>query len=431
MRIRLGMPLLLVLGGLVACGPAPEPPADYGDAPDGDLGMGTGYYGFSGSGFGVYTLVSQNGPADFPTVGTDAVAGPFHLDVDDFWIGPMFVAPTTAATAPSVEAGATDPLDPDGSPNLTAVPQAADNDFEGPPVSAIVLIIVVAVPPPAIFLSSASVLSFPAGDEGAAYWNVLIDLNQSGTWDNTLEWVAQDIFFPLIPNSSQFLVSPAFQWPTAGGGFGRLVFPEWARNMVTDRSVRSSVQLQQAPPIQYWDGRGPAGGFAYGEVEDYFIEWSPIGPMYVSLPPTLRDRPGAAQFASTRPQEPGQQAPAPFLRDLAHVTCPEEMAAGETVACELGEPAVGAVTLVCVPDAETGGVAAGSVRLESDGSPTGSIESEACGIDAQLEGGTLSVSVQQAATGTAILVIGEVADPSLRRGSDEVLIAGGARISIP
>ena len=51
--------------------------------------------------------------------------------------------------------------------------------------------------------------------------------------------------------------------------------------MVTSESVRDKVGSG-------WDGRGPEEGFAVGEVEDYFVEWQPIGQILPNPPQPIQ-----------------------------------------------------------------------------------------------------------------------------------------------
>lgn len=267
--------------------PTPIPPADlgdYGDAPDGDHNMDTGYYAPAGSPF-YMTYASAGVSADFPTFGNDPIPGPFTIDVDEFWIGPLF-GESSAADIPSIEDDVNDPLDPDGVSNLMLSAGRADCDRENgthnpaangcspvPPYSIPMnarLMIMFGYPPLGIWITSITA-SETMTYEGPIYWNFLFDLNQDGSWDGSDEWIARDVRVSLAPGETVTLISPAFRFPTSGTPWGRLKFPLWARSMVTSESVQDALGTSS------WDGRGPADGFEVGEVEDYFVEWQPIG----------------------------------------------------------------------------------------------------------------------------------------------------------
>ena len=193
---------------------------------------------------------------------------------------------------------------------------------------------------------------------------------------------------------------------------------------MTDAPVSSTVTP--------WDGRGPAGGFEFGEVEDYSLEWMPVGQMFAAVLPE-RDpgrRAPTVRFASAAAQQPQETIQAPFVGDLVQFSCPESIGAGEEVTCEIAGPPPDTVTVVCVPDGQSGGAAAGAIHLSVDDSPMGSIEEEACTLEAELASGTLTLALERAAPGAALLVFASAQDRGLRRGSPGVEVTGGARIVV-
>ena len=273
--------------------PTPIPVlADYGDAPDGDQNMDTGYYGLSGGPW-VFTYGNAGISAGFPTMGEDPVPGAFTNDVDQFWIGPLYSGSNLADT-PSREDDADDPLDPDRVPNLQTPGGRADCDKENgthdpastgcmpvPPWSIPMnarISIFFGYPPLGVWLTAAHASENMTYD-GPIYWNLAIDLNQSGAWDSGDEWVVRDEVFYLGPGETEVLLSPAFRVPASGMPWGRINFPFWVRSMVTSESVKDKLGSGN------WDGRGPEEGFAVGEVEDYFVEWRPIGQILPNPPP--------------------------------------------------------------------------------------------------------------------------------------------------
>jgi hypothetical protein len=349
-------PVLIVLAALtmaaITCGPfgpretpTPEPSgpgfADYGDAPDGDNGMDTGYYGFTGGPF-VFTLNSMGVPASFPTAGDDPVPGPYTLDVDEFYIGPL-IGGATASDIPSLEDDVFDPNDPDGPPNLNNA--KADCDKENgthnpsgtgcqpvPPYSIPMngrLSIVFGFPPLGVFITSVTV-SDTVNVEGPAYWNFLVDINQDGRWGQG-EWVAQDVPVNLVPGTTQTLISPAFRLGTSGAPWGRINLPFWARSMVTLDRMRDTFGTN-------WDGRGVDGGFSHGEVEDYFIEWQPLGQRF----------PGGGGGGAGGD---GETQCGPEL--MTSFSCPETIDVGTTMSCDFEMP-VEELFIACVPNNESG-----------------------------------------------------------------------------
>jgi hypothetical protein len=118
--------------------------------------------------------------------------------------------------------------------------------------------------------------------EGPVYWNLLIDLNQNGEWDGGEEWVVRDKVIALTPGEHETLISPAFKVPTSGSPWGRINFPFWVRSMVSSESVKDKVGSGN------WDGRGTDDGFEIGEVEDYFVEWRPIGQILPNPPQPIQ-----------------------------------------------------------------------------------------------------------------------------------------------
>jgi hypothetical protein len=306
--------IALILAGL-ACGlpfrggpaptasntPAPQPSAtatqpptvgDYGDAPDGDRGLDSGYYAPVGGPF-LFTYQNAGVGGNFPTMGDDPVPGAYTLDVDEFWIGPLY-GPSRTQDIPSREDDADDPNDPDTIANLDINAGASDCDAENGshnpaasgcqsvpaysmPMNAR-LTILFGQPPLGIWITSVTAHE-TMGYSGPVYWNLLFDLDQDGAWDGPGEWIARDVEVDLGPGETETLISPAFQFPTSGAPFGRLNFPYWVRSMVTSESVQDVLGGSG------WDGRGPENGFAVGEVEDYFVEWQPIGKKYPDKEP--------------------------------------------------------------------------------------------------------------------------------------------------
>lgn len=245
--------------------------------------MDAGYYGASGGPF-IFTYTGTGTSADFPTMADSGIPGPFTRDVDQFWIGPLFGF-TSDDDIPSIEQDADDPADPDRVPNLNLPAGKADCDRENGthnpagtgcqpvrpfsiPMNAR-LVIAFGYPPLGIWITAVHA-SESMTYSGPIYWNLLVDLNQDGSWGNG-EWIARDVNVSLAPGETKVLVSPPFRFPAGNTPWGRLNFPFWVRSTVTSEKVEAVVGTNS------WDGRGVEEGFQTGEVEDYFVEWQPIG----------------------------------------------------------------------------------------------------------------------------------------------------------
>ena len=417
--------------------PPPDPLADYGDAPDPDQSMDTGYYAPVPVAGAPLVMVYMNAGIDaqFPT---DLVGppGPYTLDVDNFWIGPIATPPflivpgiglvpgaaPNPADIPSVEAGPYDPADPDGPSNLEEIPPStattkADCDKENsthmpqigaglnggicnpvPPYTIGMngrLFIVVGNPPLALFMTR---IWFNVGgaDMEGVYWNALFDTDQSGEWNSGPgrdEWPARDILVPIMP-PSRLVISPAFEWGSSGNPFGRLLFPVWARSMVTDTRVADAVPVA---PNDY-HGEGPAGGFAMGEVEDYFIEWTPIGQMLGA---------GGPGGGPGGPGGGGGGGDADANReglseDLTSFEGPDAVPVGEAVRFVVSNGT--GVSIVCLPHDSGGPVEA--FDLSNDGLEIpicGGYEAEATASFAE---SAVTVNVETGPDGLTLLLVG-------------------------
>jgi hypothetical protein len=202
--------------------PDPAPAGDYGDAPEGGP---TNYA----------SLFAQIG--QFPTLFSSD--GARTLIVDEAYLG----------SAASSEAGANDPADPDGVPNLTN----ADSD------DGIVdfFITLTSIPPPTTLTVE---VTAPGGSPGGTYYlNAIIDLNMDGEWggqgaNGELEWVVQNQAVQVTPGATTPFTSPPF-------GFAN-------GNLLPDGAFMRIALTKEMVPAN-WDGTGE---FSSGEIEDHFIE---------------------------------------------------------------------------------------------------------------------------------------------------------------
>jgi len=216
------------------------PTADYGDAPDGQ----DAYYGVLGR---------------FPTLYNTSNSlfsrpGGHTLNIGEETIG-FNVSP---------EVDANDLNDPDLVPNLVD----ADSDER---------FYVLASGGNARLAVTVSVSA--GAPDITRYINVLIDLDQSGNWSDSIyakEWVAINLPVDVDPGTSRTIITPEFPW----GIQSVPPPPVWMRVALTREQVDETLFANAGG----WDG---SGQFEYGEIEDYFAflmdnpplpEWVPVWP---------------------------------------------------------------------------------------------------------------------------------------------------------
>jgi|GEM_PF-2074936 len=114
----------------------------------------------------------------------------------------------------------------------------------------------------------------PTTPDVPAYANVVVDLNQSGVYgDGALEWTLTDEPLQYMPGQVQTLITePFFPVPIAVVG-GPVV--NWAALPFWTRFTVGSEQISFAFPGGDWDGSGEAGGYDYGETEDWVVFGDP------------------------------------------------------------------------------------------------------------------------------------------------------------
>jgi hypothetical protein len=213
-----------LLATVVACSSHSEvpsnpdaPPGDYGDAPDGKP----------------LDPVRGGKTGAFPTASKDAGR---VLDVNKAWLG----------AKATVEAGADDPRDPDGRPNLEY-----DRD-DGLTEMMVAL--------DAGKATAELTLDVVVDDASQKYWlNVLVDLNGDGRWGGSVaggadEWAVQNFAVDMGDKRRARVKLPKFAFENGAD------VPEsaWMR-----------VALTNALAPKAWDG---SGQFAAGEIEDYLVE---------------------------------------------------------------------------------------------------------------------------------------------------------------
>ncbi|MBK7199937.1 RHS repeat-associated core domain-containing protein [Candidatus Amarolinea dominans] len=216
---------------------------DVGDAPD-----STNHYGAS--------MVAYTGPpavtAAFPTVydpDLGAPYGPMHrYPRSDAWLGAWVSQENDADLIPDEDGPDWPNLDPPTPPGLSN----RDDYDEGVTPSSINL--------PHCGLTSFTYTVTVAGGWRTRYVNVWFDWNRDAAWDDTMncggnntapEWAVQNLALTLGPGAYT-LTTPAFRaWKPEPKA-------QWMR-----------ITLSEAPFALNSVGDGPAGGFRYGETEDY------------------------------------------------------------------------------------------------------------------------------------------------------------------
>ena len=222
---------LLLAGALVA--PSLQS-ADFGDAPD---GTDTFYPVDPGNS----AVIGQ-----FPTLLLSN--GARHANLTDCWLG-------GPGSAPSSEADANDPTDPDGLANLVN----NDANDDGLPVIPFYFDLNSATPTATVTVKITVAAGAP---DIPRVLNMLIDWDQSGNWQNPTsgapEWAVNNYAVNVTPGTTE-LISIPITWDSNAG-----IFPQifWTR-----------LTLSQSPifPASFSDGWDGSGSFSYGETEDFLF----------------------------------------------------------------------------------------------------------------------------------------------------------------
>jgi hypothetical protein len=223
--------------------------ADLGDAPDSSNSV-------AGA---VMSTYPGNVTANFPTVylAGSPPYGPLHLRPRDmFFLGKWVSLEKEADIGPDEDV--VNNLDPVGN---IANQDSVDDGLELP----------IAMPSCQDTTLNYTV-TVTAAAPVPAYVNVWCDWNRDGDWDDELvcpdgsvvpEWVVQNDM-PLLPGPGTYMfTSPPFRsWHPAGGETD----PLWLRITIAEQPWQPIVA---GPAV---GGAGPAGGYEYGETEDYYIE---------------------------------------------------------------------------------------------------------------------------------------------------------------
>jgi Concanavalin A-like lectin/glucanases superfamily/SdrD B-like domain/GEVED domain len=232
------------------------PTGDLGDAPDS-----------SNNAPGSPQMTAYPGtPAHFPTVFNSIPPGPRHLQPKAVaWLGPNVTFEDEADVGP----------DQDPSNNIIPILDQANKDLRddglvSPPVL------------PTTFCSQVTFtysVSFAAVTTQPLYVNVWFDFNQDGDWEDSgrcavgptttgllSEWAVQDQVIPASSGPAQLTVTtPLFMAQRLDAAKD-----VWMRITLSDQPALDPDGLGPLKP----DGRGPGGGFKYGETEDYLLRSS-------------------------------------------------------------------------------------------------------------------------------------------------------------
>jgi len=150
----------------------------------------------------------------------------------------------------SLEKGAVDPQDPDGTPNLV------DSDIDDG--------LSVTLQSDGSLAISVHIEVATDATAGTRYLNAVYDVNRDGEWRNTphsTEWIVKNRSIRLDPGESVDVTIPV---PIGQDWIASISEPRWLRLVLADRQISESLYAS----IGGWDG---SGQFAHGEVEDYKI----------------------------------------------------------------------------------------------------------------------------------------------------------------
>ncbi len=233
--------------------------ADAGDAPDSTNSAGAAMFAYPGV------------TANFPTALNAAPLGPLHLNTTPaYWLGRSY-------------SGENDPessADEDGFSNISPATGEDDRDQQDNGLNLPAGFEACQVYQLPVQVTSARDLS--AGTN--AYLNLWVDWDRSGDWGQSLtsqcstvisEWAVQNQVITITQvGEQQVFTTTAFV----------------AANAMSDKDLWLRVSLSDAPAPNA-DGRGAAGGYNFGETEDFRLEGAPVLPDILP-PPVL----AAAEF---------------------------------------------------------------------------------------------------------------------------------------
>jgi hypothetical protein len=257
-----------ILVGLPANTRADEILGDLGDAPDSTNHPGAAMLAYPGV------------PAAFPTVYdpmTGFPSGPLHLNVKtDSWLGQTV----------SAEHDADLPFDADGILNIRPVANDPDNDWFDDGVFPANAGGVIALPQCQPTMFNYIVTGAPAVVPHPAFVNVWFDWNHDGDWQDVLTCVRNGVAFTVPEWAVQNQVVNVTPGPTTVPTPPFRSFHAPASDRIWMRITLGSTPAPLAVPAGGGaagppDGRGPIGGYPYGETEDYLLVRT-VGPNFAN-----------------------------------------------------------------------------------------------------------------------------------------------------
>lgn len=254
---------------------------DLGDAPD-----STNHYGMSMSAYpGVYPGVQ----ASFPTVYTGTTPlephGPMHRQAGSLATGPI---DSCLGASVSAEGGADRWFDEDGgtwgaSHNISPTIDASNG--EGSLFSSDDGLWISSVLNHCVSTTLNYQLTLVTGTVSTHYVNVWFDWNRDGDWRDALtctvsgdapEWAVQNQVVPYTSPGFHTMTMPAFLPYQPADPYD----PIWMRITLSEQSTPLDPLTSRA------DGRGPAGGYEYGETEDHYVWYPPMAGFQVATTTT-------------------------------------------------------------------------------------------------------------------------------------------------
>jgi len=367
-----------LVAGALAVSSTAQVAGDYGDAPDGQPALYPGPLFEVEGNFPTRWDATARGTTSLP-----GRAGAYHLDSSEVWLGPLWEWIEDDGP-PSREVGALDFNDPDGTPNLV--------DGDGGEGGIHVTIVWDRLPARASFQLAVTTAGTVTVGE-SYYLNVLVDVDQDGRWNGWRDWAVRDLQLLVTaapvpqPESSRSIVRGRTtvietDWFPLGVltsedadiSGATLALPTWVRVTLTDTPIGGVGGV--GDPVggvgQAWDGSAPAGGFAQGETEDYYLTYCPEDMMFgmkpiqsMNLPNIRMPRPGVPRSAAVTfnavyrnrggyvtvadapcNPPPGGPVRPPYEANLEFITPSANLIPG-TIRFRLGPPGLGSPITTC------------------------------------------------------------------------------------
>jgi hypothetical protein len=257
--ITLGLLLVALLASTLGRTNAAPPTSDLGDAPDRTNHFGAPMTAYPGV------------PAFYPVVfdpGLGIPQGPrFANPIRNGWLGQDFSGEQDADLLPDAD-GITNIDPPTNTPNRDRF-----DDGVNPPNGGILKLPQCAQTQLRYIVTGAPAVPIPN-----AYVNVWFDWNRDGDWADRLtcttstgavvivdEWAVKNQPVTIVPGSAVWITPLFYSFHT---GPSR---DTWMRIQIAESGAVAN------PTTGIPDGRGPGGGYGYGEVEDYFVVYSGAG----------------------------------------------------------------------------------------------------------------------------------------------------------